>query len=59
MQGYTTGLPLDPDGSLSNDSDQLVATQKAVKTYVDSRIAEYWFTVSAISEHIGHHGSDQ
>lgn len=39
MQGYTKGLPLDTDGSLSNNSDQLVASQKAVKTYVDARVA--------------------
>ena len=37
--GSTKGIPLDTDGTLSNNSDQLVATQKAVKTYVDTSIA--------------------
>jgi hypothetical protein len=37
-QGFTKGIPLDTDGTLSFNSDQLAATQKAVKTYVDTRI---------------------
>jgi hypothetical protein len=35
-QGYTNGLPLDTDGTLSANSDSIVASQKAVKTYVDA-----------------------
>ena len=38
-QGSAYGIPLDTDGTLSNNSDQLVATQKATKTYVDHSIA--------------------
>ena len=38
-QGSAYGIPLDTDGTLSNNSDQLVATQKATKTYVDNSIA--------------------
>jgi len=37
-QGFTKGIPLDTDGTLSFNSDQLAPTQKAVKTYVDTRI---------------------
>lgn len=36
-QGSTRGIPLDTDGTLANNSDQLVATQKATKTYIDAR----------------------
>lgn len=35
-QGYTKGIPIDTDGTLSADSDLLVPSQKAVKTYVDN-----------------------
>lgn len=35
-QGYTKGLPLDIDGTLSANSDAIVPSQKAVKTYVDA-----------------------
>jgi len=38
-QGSAYGIPLDTDGTLSNNSDQLVPSQKAVKTYVDTNIA--------------------
>lgn len=34
-QGFTKGIPLDTDGTLSANSDSLVPSQKAVKTYVD------------------------
>ena len=34
-QGTTKGVPIDIDGTLSNNSDLLVASQKATKTYVD------------------------
>lgn len=32
-QGTTKGVPIDPDGTLANNSDVLVPSQKAVKTY--------------------------
>jgi microcystin-dependent protein len=32
-----TGIAIDTDGTLAADSDSLVATQKATKTYVDAR----------------------
>lgn len=35
-QGYTKGIPISTDGTLSANSDQIVASQKAVKTYVDA-----------------------
>jgi hypothetical protein len=38
-QGTTKGVPIDKDATLSNDSDLLVPSQKAVKTYVDSGLA--------------------
>lgn len=36
MQGYTKGIPIDVDGTLSANSDFLVASQKATKTYIDN-----------------------
>lgn len=38
-QGYTKGIPLDSDGTLALNSDFLVPTQKAVKTYTDTGLA--------------------
>ena len=38
-QGYTKGIPIDVDNTLSQDSDLLVSSQKAVKTYVDTEVA--------------------
>jgi hypothetical protein len=35
-QSFTRGVPIDPDPTLSNNSDLLVASQKATKTYVDN-----------------------
>lgn len=40
-QGSTRGVPIDTDATLATDSDQLVASQKATKTYVDTSIAAY------------------
>jgi len=37
MQGYTKGIPIDTDVNLALNSDLLVPSQKAVKTYVDSK----------------------
>ena len=39
MQGFTKCIPIDTDGTLSANSDFLVPSQKAVKTYVDTEIA--------------------
>ena len=38
-QGFTSGIPIDTDGTLSANSDFLVPSQKAVKTYVDTQDA--------------------
>ena len=35
-QGFTSGIPISTNGTLSENSDFLVPSQKAVKTYVDS-----------------------
>ena len=34
-QGTTKGVPIDTDPLLAADSDLLVPSQKAVKTYID------------------------
>lgn len=39
MQGYTKWVPIDTDITLANDSDLLVPSQKAIKTYVDTSIS--------------------
>ena len=36
-QGFTRGIPIDTDGTLSANSDFLVSSQKAVKTYADTK----------------------
>jgi len=38
-QGFTKAITLDTDGTLAADSDMLVASQKAVKTYVDNSVS--------------------
>jgi hypothetical protein len=38
-QGFTKGIPIDYDGTLSSNSDLLVPSQKAVKTYTDTGLA--------------------
>lgn len=38
-QGFTKAITIDTDGTLSANSDLLVPSQKAVKTYVDTEIA--------------------
>ena len=35
-QGYTKGIPIDTDATLSGNSDFVTASQKAIKTYVDN-----------------------
>jgi hypothetical protein len=37
-QGYTKSNPIDTDGTLSANSDFLLPSQKAVKTYIDTEI---------------------
>lgn len=37
-QGFATGYNVDTDPTLAADSDQLVASQKATKTYVDTEV---------------------
>ena len=34
-QGFTKGVPIDTDATLFNNSDLLVPSQKAIKSYVD------------------------
>src|SRR5574343_497946 len=38
-QGTTKGIPIDTDATLTANSDGLVASQKAVKSYVDNSVA--------------------
>jgi hypothetical protein len=38
-QSFTRGVPIDPDPSLANNSNLLVPSQYAVKTYVDNGLA--------------------
>ena len=38
-QGFTRGVPIDTDPTLSLDSDLVVPSQKAVKTYVDTSLS--------------------
>jgi len=38
-QGFTRGVPIDIDPTLAADSDLLVPSQKAIKTYVDNEVA--------------------
>ena len=38
-QGFTKGTPIDTDGTLSLNSDIVVPSQKAVKTYVDGGLS--------------------
>ena len=38
-QGFTRGIPIDNDASLSANSDFIISSQKAVKTYVDTKVA--------------------
>lgn len=51
-QGYTKGVPIDTDATLGTDSDQLVPSQKAVKTYVDVTIAGNALPVTATANQV-------
>ena len=54
MQGSTRGVPIDTDDTLSNDSDLLVPSQKAIKAYVDNNMG----TVTTVSVSTGTTGTD-
>lgn len=45
--GPTKGVPIDTDPLLANDSDLLVPSQKAIKTYVDSKTLPA-FTIGSV-----------
>jgi hypothetical protein len=55
-QGTTRGVPIDTDDTLSNDSDLLVPSQKAIKAYVDNNIN--LGTVTTVSVSTGTTGTD-
>lgn len=38
-QSYTKGIPVDTDSNLTANSDLLVASQKATKTYIASQMS--------------------
>ena len=38
-QGFTKGVPIDTDSNLTANSDLLVASQKATKTYIASQMS--------------------
>lgn len=44
MQGFTKDIPIDNDGTLSANSDFIVPSQKAVKTYADTKEPLLGFT---------------
>jgi len=48
-QGTTRGIPIDTDVTLSANSDILVASQKAVKTYADTKISSVIGTSPIVS----------
>ena len=47
-QGFTKGVPVDTDVNLAADSDLLIPSQKAVKTYVDTHVAAGSGTVTSV-----------
>ena len=49
-QGSAYGIPIDTDGTLSANSDQLVPSQKAIKTYVDTEIAGLPTPVESVTD---------
>lgn len=48
-QGFTKGVPVDTDVNLAADSNLLIPSQHAVKTYVDNQIIGGSGTVTSIS----------
>lgn len=47
-QGFTKGVPVDTDVNLAANSDLLIPSQKAVKTYVDTHVAAGSGTVTSV-----------
>jgi hypothetical protein len=52
MQGYTRGLVIDTDATLSADSDLVAPSQKAVKSYVDNSLSQTTITINVSDEAI-------
>lgn len=52
-QGYTKAVPIDTDATLAANSDSLVASQKATKTYVDTYIAQHLGVYNTLVNLIG------
>ncbi len=48
-QGTTKGVPIDTDPLLAADSDLLVPSQKAVKTYADAKIGSISVSAPIVS----------
>jgi hypothetical protein len=48
-QGTTRGVPIDIDPLLANNSDLLVPSQKAIKTYADTKISSVSATSPIVS----------
>ena len=46
-QGTTKGVPIDTDPTLALDSDQVVCSQAAIKTYVDAKVVSAGLPVTA------------
>lgn len=55
-QGTTKGVPIDIDPLLANNSDLLVPSQKAIKTYVDTEVSQTVTSVAALA--LGTTGND-
>ena len=53
-QGSTKGIPIDTDNTLSANSNLLVPSQNAVKTYADTKVTQNtWVDYSATSTIVG------
>lgn len=48
-QGTTKGVPIDIDPTLAADSDLLVPSQKAIKTYADTKIGSVSVSAPIVS----------
>ena len=48
-----SSVTIDTDGTLAANSDTVVASQKATKTYVDAHSAAYWITVLGTPVRVG------
>jgi hypothetical protein len=56
-QGFTKGVPVDTDINLSADSNLLVPSQHAIKTYVDNKTTGSVSSVTATSPVVSSGGS--